>query len=498
MTTFGHLNVPDQWNQYFTKYPQGYTILESLLNWVQQVDNMVDNQNTLNTNVEGYKKQIDDFISQFGPDLQEKVQATLTDWQNSGFLDVVISEALQSQVSLLQTNTLSGKTFPTASLIKLKLGQVVKGVSIGDSITKGIIDGGNEVSYPKQLQEQLSDVYYNYNFTLLNKGVPSQRSDQILARFDDDVVANAPDFVIIMCGTNDLLQQTSLGAFETNLSTMVEKALAANIEVVLGTILPIYSALYEYTDIYNTVIKRVAGKYKVCLVDVNKDVTNTIEKQRMNPIDFLGDGVHPKYYKEYKVVADSYIKGAFYPLTDIASQTTIIPAVKNKSCITDVTLIEDDATETLGRHLTMRTNGGVITGTTIKFYVYNDCEKGTQFYILGNKVPTGGTIPYATNNTIQTTLDFFSETEIKDYEFLIQLEKGWNKIELRAENGGAGTWNGHDIEISGFGVKAYNAPIRTVTIPTPAFVGQVYVDIATKNAYIATGLTTSDWKLITA
>jgi hypothetical protein len=44
VATFSPLNVPDQWNQYFTKYPQGYTILEALLNWVQQVDDMVDNQ----------------------------------------------------------------------------------------------------------------------------------------------------------------------------------------------------------------------------------------------------------------------------------------------------------------------------------------------------------------------------------------------------------------------------------------------------------------------
>jgi hypothetical protein len=66
MGKFNYLNVPDQWNQYFTKYPQGYTILEALLNWVQQVDDMVDNVNDWNT-------YLDNFVKTFDTDLQEQV-----------------------------------------------------------------------------------------------------------------------------------------------------------------------------------------------------------------------------------------------------------------------------------------------------------------------------------------------------------------------------------------------------------------------------------------
>ena len=42
---FNHLNVPDQWNHYWSRYPQGYTIMESLIAWVSQVDAMVDEYN---------------------------------------------------------------------------------------------------------------------------------------------------------------------------------------------------------------------------------------------------------------------------------------------------------------------------------------------------------------------------------------------------------------------------------------------------------------------
>jgi lysophospholipase L1-like esterase len=368
---------------------------------------------------------------------------------------VVLSDRLDGVDSSLAENAIlkKGKKFPTNTLIKIRLGQISKGVCIGDSITYGTLDGTNEVSYPLQLQEQVSDAYYNFNLTILNKGVQGERSDQILARFQMDVINNTPDFVIIMCGTNDLLQQTSMGVFETNLSSMVEMALGNNIEVILATILPIYGNLTMYVDYYNNIIKKVAERYEVCLVDINKDVSKTISKQMIAPLDFLGDGVHPKWYLEYKVLADIFIKDVFYPPTDLASETVILPSVKSKSCITDVSLIVDDATEMLKRHLTMRANGGVITGTTIKFYVYNDCKKGTQFYILGNKTPNGGKVPYSINKNLKTELDFYNATTIKDYEFLIGLDRGWNFIELRSENGSVGMGGGYDLEISGFGVK---------------------------------------------
>jgi hypothetical protein len=101
MTIFDHLNIPDQWNNYWTKYPQGYTIMEALLNWVKQVDDMVDNQNTLNTNVVDYKKQLDDLVSSFETNLQPTVESTLKAWQDSGFLNVVIDAALQTQMDNL-------------------------------------------------------------------------------------------------------------------------------------------------------------------------------------------------------------------------------------------------------------------------------------------------------------------------------------------------------------------------------------------------------------
>jgi hypothetical protein len=90
-TRFNHLNVPQYWRQYWDKYPEGYTILESLLNWVAQVDSMTDNVNDWNT-------YLDSFKLQFDKELESTVTEILSDWQTSGFLNVVISEALQTEI----------------------------------------------------------------------------------------------------------------------------------------------------------------------------------------------------------------------------------------------------------------------------------------------------------------------------------------------------------------------------------------------------------------
>lgn len=95
---FKHLRVPDHWEQYWSRYPQGYTILEALINWVSQVDDMVDNVNDWNT-------YLDDFVQTFDKKLQGTVTDILSDWQKDGTLEVIISDALDTAVKALGKRT---------------------------------------------------------------------------------------------------------------------------------------------------------------------------------------------------------------------------------------------------------------------------------------------------------------------------------------------------------------------------------------------------------
>lgn len=84
---FRHLDVPETWRQYWSKYPEGYTILESLINWVSQVNDMSDNINEWNN-------YLDDFVKTFDKNLQDTVYNTLKEWQDTGELEVIINEAI--------------------------------------------------------------------------------------------------------------------------------------------------------------------------------------------------------------------------------------------------------------------------------------------------------------------------------------------------------------------------------------------------------------------
>lgn len=84
---FNKLRVPDQWNTYFTKYPQGFTILEALMDWVSQV-------NKMSTNLNEWNDYLQEFVETFEKELQGKVTDTLKEWQESGFLGDIINEAL--------------------------------------------------------------------------------------------------------------------------------------------------------------------------------------------------------------------------------------------------------------------------------------------------------------------------------------------------------------------------------------------------------------------
>lgn len=91
-SNYNHLNIPDQWNEYFSKYPNGYTILEAVINWAGQVNDMVD---TLN-NTEDY---VNNFMTTFDTDLDTTTQNILTQWENDGTLGLLLSNSVSSKLS---------------------------------------------------------------------------------------------------------------------------------------------------------------------------------------------------------------------------------------------------------------------------------------------------------------------------------------------------------------------------------------------------------------
>ena len=121
-------------------------------------------------------------------------------------------------------------------------------VALGDSTTAGTPafkspiesppdgSGNPESQYAYWLQTAHS------NWRVLNRGVNGERSDQIRARFDRDVLQAIPRVVIVIAGVNDVYHGRSATFVQRQLEAIYDAARSAHIAVVAGTILPFNTA----------------------------------------------------------------------------------------------------------------------------------------------------------------------------------------------------------------------------------------------------------------
>ena len=71
-----------------------------------------------------------------------------------------------------------------------------------------------------------------------NKGVSGERTDEMLNRYQKDVLSQDPFCVVIMGGTNDLAQGYTKDQILANIKSMAEQAAAKNMKVVLCSVTP--------------------------------------------------------------------------------------------------------------------------------------------------------------------------------------------------------------------------------------------------------------------
>jgi lysophospholipase L1-like esterase len=101
-------------------------------------------------------------------------------------------------------------------------------VFFGDSITDGWSRPGSGGFFPGK--------------PYVNRGIGGQTTAQMLLRFRADVVANQPQAVVILAGTNDVAGNAGPATpaqIQDNLASMAELAQAHGIRVVLASLLPV-------------------------------------------------------------------------------------------------------------------------------------------------------------------------------------------------------------------------------------------------------------------
>jgi lysophospholipase L1-like esterase len=156
-------------------------------------------------------------------------------------------------------------------------------VCFGDSLTAGVLSASATLliesppfSYPAILQSHLTARYRLQMPALVNEGIPGERAVEGVRRFRSVLLQHRPQNVLLMEGTNDLLDRESaadaaLGALEL----MVIEAKNQGIQVGLATIPPQRSGGPRNRDStaalvpgFNDRIRSLAAAQGAALIDV--------------------------------------------------------------------------------------------------------------------------------------------------------------------------------------------------------------------------------------
>jgi acyl-CoA thioesterase I len=106
-------------------------------------------------------------------------------------------------------------------------------VAIGSSSTFGAGASSPTASYPSRLADELKQRFPGRDITVLNRGINGQQTEQMLARFQTDVIAAHPDLVLWQVGTNSVLRDHPLKPHAALLHDGIAQLKEAGADVVL-------------------------------------------------------------------------------------------------------------------------------------------------------------------------------------------------------------------------------------------------------------------------
>jgi len=187
-------------------------------------------------------------------------------------------------------------------------------VALGDSTTAGTPGFLSPLEAPPAGRGDVTSQYAYWleqrhpEWEVLNRGVNGERSDQIAARFDRDVIAAAPVIVVIIAGVNDVYQGRAAPNIEQvtrHLDGMYDRAVHAGIRVVAGTIVPYNTATAEQNAAMHAVngwiARRVTEDPPLAFVDTRRAVATPGSPDRL--VD-TPDQLHPSA-AGYRLMAEA-------------------------------------------------------------------------------------------------------------------------------------------------------------------------------------------------
>ena len=147
---------------------------------------------------------------------------------------------------------------------RLAAGEPLTIVAIGSSSTGGAFASSPAASYPSRLAVALRERFPGHVIQVLNKGANGEDAREMLARFQESVIAENPDLVLWQVGTNSLLFDRPLTPAGLLIREGVSRLKAEGIDVVLldaqfapkllakrdiGTLLDLYGTISKQENV---------------------------------------------------------------------------------------------------------------------------------------------------------------------------------------------------------------------------------------------------------
>ncbi|MCI9414423.1 MAG: hypothetical protein HFJ79_04475 [Clostridiales bacterium] len=282
-------------------------------------------------------------------------------------------------------------------------------VTLGDSLTA-------QSNWAEMASEAL-------NMKLVNAGIGGHTSADGIARFDRDVAAANPDYVVIAFGTNDFVRwgadpTVTLDNYRQNMSSLVGRVRALDATPLLftapyvrddawmkgvGTYPDGEDTLTDSIDVYNRTIREIAAEQAVDLVDMREMCS------QHDIYDFLQiDGVHLSLYgqKKYAETLVAYMQEHFRQDADAPRvEYPRIPTTPVKGTQSLISLDPSDWTEPLiGTIKAQKSNNSLrISNTSVwgaEYHYSPSVDKGVCVPLEGTKLNLDLTIDGTVTNIL--------------------------------------------------------------------------------------------------
>ena len=115
----------------------------------------------------------------------------------------------------------------------IRRGEELSIVAIGSSSTEGVGASDRRNAYPAQLAAELKRRWPQLAIEVVNKGVGGEEAQQMVDRFERDVLPYHPNLVIWQVGSNYTLRHANLDAYADVVRKGIRRLKAARTDVVL-------------------------------------------------------------------------------------------------------------------------------------------------------------------------------------------------------------------------------------------------------------------------